>query len=97
MEPKRLFDCLEYQLGKLPIPDMFAAKEGGKWKTYSTQEVSGIVNQLAAGLLRLGVSGNNMTAEGRDKVSIISKNRPDRKSTRLNSSHIQKSRMPSSA
>ena len=77
MEPKRLFDCLEYQLGKLPIPDMFAAKEGGKWKTYSTQEVSGIVNQLAAGLLRLGVSGNNMTAEGRDKVSIISKNRPE--------------------
>ena len=32
-----------------------------------------------------------------DKVAEMLKLDPDRKSTRLNSSHIQKSRMPSSA
>lgn len=77
MEPKRLFDCLDYQLEKHPIPDMFAAKEGGRWKTYSTQEVDDIINQIATGLLQLGVSGNDMTTEGRSKVAVISKNRPE--------------------
>ena len=72
-----MFDCLDYQLEKHPIPDMFAAKEGGRWKTYSTQEVDDIINQIATGLLQLGVSGNDMTTEGRSKVAVISKNRPE--------------------
>jgi long-chain acyl-CoA synthetase len=56
---------------------MFAAKEGGAWKKYSTVEVNEIVNQLATGLMELGVSPNDMSVEGRDKVAIISKNRPE--------------------
>lgn len=77
MKPERLFDCLTCQLEDRPLPDMFAAKEGGQWKTYSTKEVNNLVNQLAAGLLHLGISANDMTAEGRDKIAIISKNRPE--------------------
>jgi long-chain acyl-CoA synthetase len=76
-EPKRLFDCLQYQLEKSPLPDMLAAKEGGKWRTYSTSEVQEIVNRLTAGLLNLGVSGNDMSIEGRDKITVLSKNRPE--------------------
>jgi long-chain acyl-CoA synthetase len=76
-KPTRLFDCLEYQLKNAPLPDMFAAKEGGNWKQYSTTEVNDIINQLASGLLHLGVSPNDMSAENRDKVAIISKNRPE--------------------
>ena len=76
-QPTRLFDCLDYQLEKNPLPDMFAAKEGGAWKKYSTGEVNDIVNQLAAGLMELGISANDMSVEGRDKVAIISKNRPE--------------------
>ena len=76
-KPTRLFDCLEYQLKNRPLPDMFAAKEGGAWKKYSTTEVNDIVNQVASGLLHLGVSANDMSIEGRDKVAIISKNRPE--------------------
>src|SRR6185503_8263433 len=76
-QPTRLFDCLDYQLEKNPLPDMFAAKEGGTWKKYSTAEVNNIVNQLATGLMELGISPNDMSAEGRDKVAIISKNRPE--------------------
>jgi len=76
-KPTRLFDCLEYQLKVAPLPDMFAAKEGGQWKQYSTKEVNDTINQLASGLLHLGVSPNDMSAEKRDKISIISKNRPE--------------------
>jgi long-chain acyl-CoA synthetase len=76
-KPTRLFDCLEYQLKQNPLPDMFAAKEGGVWKKYSTAEANDTVNQLAAGLLHLGISPNDMSVEGRDKVAIISKNRPE--------------------
>jgi long-chain acyl-CoA synthetase len=76
-KPTRLFDCLDYQLKVLPIPDMFAAKEGGSWKKYSTSELNDTVNQLASGLLHLGISPNDMSVEKRDKVAIISKNRPE--------------------
>lgn len=76
-QPTRLFDCLDYQLEKNPLPDMFAAKEGGTWKKYSTSEVTDLVNQIATGLTELGISANDMSVEGRDKVAIISKNRPE--------------------
>lgn len=76
-EPKRLFDCLQYRLKGKPLPDMMAAKENGKWKTYSTEEVKSTVDKLSAGLLNLGVSCGDMTAEKRDKIAILSKNRPE--------------------
>src|ERR1700761_7426700 len=76
-EPKRLFDCIEYHLQSSPLPDMLAGKENGKWKTYSTAEVSETVNKLSAGLLLAGISGEDRTPEGMDKVAIIAKNRPE--------------------
>ncbi len=56
---------------------MFGAKENGAWKTYSTQQVQDTVNKLSAGLLQLGVSGNNMSIENQDKIALVSKNRPE--------------------
>ncbi|MFT3950088.1 MAG: long-chain fatty acid--CoA ligase [Agriterribacter sp.] len=76
-QPKRLFDCLDYQLEKFPKEDMLVAKENGGWRKYSTQQVKNTSLQLAAGLSTLGVSGNDMTTEGRDKIAIISNNRPE--------------------
>ncbi|MDX2045963.1 MAG: long-chain fatty acid--CoA ligase [Chitinophagaceae bacterium] len=76
-EPRRLFDCLQYHLERTPLDDMFAAKESGKWRKYSTQEVSDTVNKLGAGLLNLGISCSDMSEEGRDKIAILSKNRPE--------------------
>jgi long-chain acyl-CoA synthetase len=77
MEIKRLFDCLDYQLSRFPKEDMLVAKVNGTWKPYSTERVQEIVNAFSAGLLKLGVSGNDMTAEGADKIAIISNNRPE--------------------
>src|SRR5580692_2220050 len=76
-DPKRLFDCLQLHLEKGPIPDMLAAKENGKWKTYSTDQVADTVNNLSAGLLSLGISGGDRTPERMDKVAIIARNSPE--------------------
>ena len=76
-EPKRLFDFMEYQRQHSPLEDMLSGKEGGIWKKYSTEEVANTVNALSAGLLKLGISCNDKSPEGRDKVAIVSKNRPE--------------------
>ena len=76
-EPRRLFDCIAYHLERKPLDVMLAGKEGGQWKTFSTKETSDIVNKLSAGLISLGIGANDMTVEGRDKVAILSKNRPE--------------------
>ncbi|QCR24985.1 long-chain fatty acid--CoA ligase [Pontibacter sp. SGAir0037] len=76
-EPKRLFDCLAYQLEHTPLPDMLSSKENGEWRKYSTREVSEKVNQISAALLQLGVSRGDGTIEGRDKIAIISQNCPE--------------------
>ncbi|MBN9298514.1 MAG: long-chain fatty acid--CoA ligase [Filimonas sp.] len=77
MTPKRLFDAVEYQLSNSPKEDMMAAKINGQWKKYSTHEVADIVKKFSAGLLQLGVSGNDFNEESSDKIAIISNNRPE--------------------
>jgi long-chain acyl-CoA synthetase len=77
MECKRLFDCIEHQLNNFPKEDMLSAKENGQWKSYSTKEIAQNVNELSAGLLSLGLSANDFTPEGSDKIAIISANRPE--------------------
>ena len=76
-EPRRLFDCVLYQLEHSPADDMLAGKENGTWRKYSTQEAVDTINSLGAGLLSLGISYNDKSPEGRDKIAIISKNRPE--------------------
>ena len=76
-EPTRLFDCIEWQLQKASTHTIMAAKENGNWKEYSINEVSDIVNKLSAGLLQMGISSRDNTPEGRDKVAVIAKNRPE--------------------
>ncbi|MEP6467364.1 MAG: AMP-binding protein, partial [Parafilimonas sp.] len=77
MEVKRLFDCIEHQLQHFPKTDMLNAKVNGEWKSYSTSGVKKIVDELSAGLIELGISGNDMSDEGTDKIGIISNNRPE--------------------
>ncbi|MFM7646008.1 MAG: AMP-dependent synthetase/ligase [Sphingomonadales bacterium] len=76
-QPTRLFDCLAQKLEQHPLEDMLAGKEGGQWKKYSTATVKDTVDRLSAGLLSIGIGGGDMTPEGRDKVALLSKNRPE--------------------
>lgn len=72
-----MFDCVDYQLSKFPKEDMLAAKTKDGWRPYSTLQVQQTVNMLSAGLVKKGLSGNDMTIEGADKIAIISNNRPE--------------------
>ena len=56
---------------------MLAAKENGQWRTYSSKQVQDLANNLSAGLLEMGISRNDGTVEGRDKIAILSRNRPE--------------------
>ncbi|MDQ2718926.1 MAG: long-chain fatty acid--CoA ligase [Bacteroidota bacterium] len=76
-EPTRLFDCINLHLKDAPNRTMLAAKENGAWKEYSTTEVADIVNKLSAGLYQMGIGPGDNTAEGKSKVAVISKNRPE--------------------
>jgi len=76
-EPTRLFDCIEWHLQKGATHTIMAGKENDNWKEYSIQEVSEIVNKLSAGLLKLGFGKKNNSPEEKDKIAVISKNRPE--------------------
>ncbi len=76
-ENSRIFDCIDFQLNKFPKADMLCGKENGVWIPYSTAAVQKMVNDLSAGLLQLGVSGNDMSVEKQDKIALVSKNRPE--------------------
>src|SRR5450432_3493899 len=75
--PTRLFDCLEMHLQSSVSYTMMAAKENGSWKEYTAGEVAGIVDRLSAGLLQMGIGKGDNTPEGRDKIAVVSKNRPE--------------------
>jgi long-chain acyl-CoA synthetase len=72
----RLFDCITTQ-AKAPRADFLNAKENGSWRSYSTEEVHTMINQLSVALLDLGVSVGDGTTEGRDKIGLISNGRPE--------------------
>ena len=76
-EPQRLFDCIQQHLENAPLNDMLAGKEGGNYKKYSTEKISQMVDELGAGLLSLGIGPGDMSSENRDKIAILSKNRPE--------------------
>ncbi len=76
-ENSRIFDFVDYQLNRFPKKDMFCGKENGQWVPTSTAEVKQLINQLSAGLMKLGVSGHDMKIENQDKIALISKNCPE--------------------
>lgn len=76
-EPRRLFDCLPLHMEKNPERVMLAGKEDGNWKEYTVRQVNETVTRLCGGLLALGIGPNDGTVEGRDKVAILAKNRPE--------------------
>ncbi|MGN6400076.1 MAG: AMP-dependent synthetase/ligase [Flavisolibacter sp.] len=76
-QPHRLFDCLGAQMKLGGNEATLAGKENGQWRRYSTAEVKDIVDQLSTGLLAAGYGGGDMSIEGRDKIAVLAKNRPE--------------------
>ena len=76
-EHSRIFDFMYYQQEHFPKADMFAAKINNVWEPISTAETIVMVNKLSAGLIKIGIGGNDMTVDKQDKVALISRNRPE--------------------
>src|ERR1700753_2109599 len=72
----RLFDCIESQ-AQAPVPNLVNGKSNGAWVHYSTQQAHRMIHRLAKALLDLGVSANDWTTEGRDKIGLVSTGRPE--------------------
>ncbi len=71
MEILRLFDLLDYYKTTYPQKqDALASKIDGQWVKYSIQEYSDIVQNLAYGLINMGVKKG-------DKIASISPNAPE--------------------
>lgn len=70
MAVTRVFDLIPQLLEKYNKSNALAAKENGKWVTYSTQQFADYVNYLSYGLYDLGI-------EREDKIAIIANNRPE--------------------
>lgn len=70
MTPTRLFDIFQLQLQNFPRENALNRKVNGEWVSYSTQNIIDIVDQLALGLYKKGISKGS-------KVAIASENRPE--------------------
>jgi len=68
----RLFDLLYHQLENHPLENSINGRDAsGKWKSYSSQEVKETAENMASGLLNLGLKPG-------DKVAlVVYKNRPE--------------------
>src|ERR1043165_5346760 len=73
----RLFDFVRERYDSDPDATMLVAKEGGKWREYSTREVWETACSVSRGLLKLGVDNAILTPEAQEKIAIISPNRPE--------------------
>ena len=76
-QPQRLFDVIDHQLANYPKTDMLAGKQNGQWKKYSTKEVADITLKFSSGLLKLGIRPGVKHNEEKDKIAVISPNRPE--------------------
>lgn len=72
-----MFDFVESALKDYPKDDFLASKIDGRWVPLSTQYVLDKAKLLAAGLIHAGLTNNSGTVEQRDKVALISRNRPE--------------------
>jgi len=77
MSYKRLFDIFPHQLQYHPKADSLVSKINGTWEKLSTAEVVDLIEQLAVGLhYNLGLEYFN-SPEEKQKVALISNNRPE--------------------
>lgn len=74
---KRIFDIVARRVKEEPSSVLFAGKEGGAWRTYTTAEVWDMARHLCGGLQSLGIDGDVSEPEQQEKIAIVSPNRPE--------------------
>jgi len=74
---KRIFDIVAKRVQEHPSSVLFAGKEQGAWRSYTTAEVWDIARHLCGGLQSLGIRNDALDAEQQEKIAIVSPNRPE--------------------
>lgn len=73
----RMFDFIEERYRQDPKATLFAQKEKGKWREYSSAEIWETAQWLAGGLQDLGIKHDGHDPEDLEKIAIIANNRPE--------------------
>jgi long-chain acyl-CoA synthetase len=74
---ERIFDIVAQRAETDPGSILFAAKENGHWRTYTTKESWFLARNVCGGLLSLGIDNTVLQPEQQEKIAIISPNRPE--------------------
>lgn len=74
---KRLFDLLPYYQNNFGDKGLLYAKNNMEWHGINSALIDEQSTQMAVALRKLGLGHGDGTTEGKDKVSILSANRPE--------------------
>lgn len=74
---KRIFDIAASNALSNPDLVALASKVNGEWKEISAKELWTRSELLASGLIKLGISNENLDVEAVEKIAIVSHNRPE--------------------
>jgi long-chain acyl-CoA synthetase len=77
MSSLKLYQFLESYVERFAGKKMFYYKEDGAWKSHTCNEIYNMSLQLAVSFRKLGLGGIQPNAEQKDKIAILSNNRPE--------------------
>jgi long-chain acyl-CoA synthetase len=77
MSSYKLYEFLEQYCVRFPKKNIFYAKEQGNWTPYSCEKVLATSKRIAVALNKMGIGWQDGSVEGRDKIAMISANRPE--------------------
>lgn len=74
---KRIFDIAAINALESPELVVLASKVNGSWVEYTSRELWTRSEQLAAGLIALGIDNERLAVDDVEKIAIVSANRPE--------------------
>jgi long-chain acyl-CoA synthetase len=77
MNKLKLYEFLESYVERFPQKKMFYYKEAGEWKSHTCNEIFEMSLQMAVSFRKLGMGGVKQSVEKKDKIAILSNNRPE--------------------
>ena len=77
MSKTKLYQFLESYVERFPMKKLFYYKQDKIWKSYTCNEVYEMSLQMAISMRKLGLGGNQTEVEQKDKIAILSNNRPE--------------------
>jgi long-chain acyl-CoA synthetase len=77
MSTTKLYQYLENYVTRFPQKKLFYYKQDKQWLSHTCNEIYEMTLQTAAAFRRLGLGGIQADVEAKDKIAILSNNRPE--------------------